>query len=111
MAAPTSEPVKLPPGPALPKAALSLAFFTARGRALSALAARHGDTFTVDLPIFGPTVVDGDPTMVRELSAAGSDLVARASNLGTVRGPCSGLGAPLSTSYASYSHPWCRWHR
>ncbi|CAN3130826.1 cytochrome P450 [Mycobacterium sp. smrl_JER01] len=89
MAAPTSEPVRLPPGPVIPKAALSLAFFTARRRALSALAARHGDTFTVDLPIFGPTVVVGDPTMARELFAAGSDLVARASNLGTVLGPGS----------------------
>jgi cytochrome P450 len=68
---------------------VALAFFTARRRALAAVAARYGHTFTVGLPIFGDTMVVGDPGLARELFAAGSDLLARASNLGTVLGPGS----------------------
>lgn len=89
MAEVTTDPVRLPPGPRVPKAAAALGFFTARRRALAAIAARYGETFTVDLPIFGNTMVISDPALVRELFAANSDLVARASNLGTVLGPGS----------------------
>ncbi|MCH9768947.1 MAG: cytochrome P450, partial [Actinomycetia bacterium] len=89
MAVATTEIVRLPPGPRIPKAVAALGFFAARRRALSLAAARYGDCFTVDLPIFGETTVISDPAMVRELFAADSDLVARASNLGTVLGPGS----------------------
>ncbi|MGB0878114.1 MAG: cytochrome P450 [Mycobacterium sp.] len=89
MASATTEVVRLPPGPHIPKAAAALGFFTARRQALNLAAARYGDCFTVDLPIFGETTVISDPALVRELFAADSDLVSRASNLGTVLGPGS----------------------
>ncbi len=85
----TTDPVRLPPGPAIPKFVAAAGFFTIRRRALTAIAARYGDSFTVDLPIFGNTTVVSDPALVKELFATGSDLVARASNLGTVLGPGS----------------------
>ena len=89
MTAATSDPIRLPPGPRIPKAAAALGFFAVRRRTLAAAAARYGDCFTVDLPIFGNTMIISDPALVRELFAANSDLVARASNLGTVLGPGS----------------------
>ena len=89
MADVTTDPIRLPPGPPIPKAAAALGFFTARRRALAAISARYGDSFTVELPIFGPTIVISDPSLVRELFAANSELVNRASNLGAVLGPGS----------------------
>jgi cytochrome P450 len=81
--------VRLPPGPRIPKAVLGLAFLTARHRAVAAVGRRFGSAFTVNLPIFGETVVIGDRALIKELFTANSDLVARASNLGTVLGPGS----------------------
>lgn len=89
MAEVTTDPVRLPPGPPIPKVAAALGFFTARRRALAAISARYGESFTVDLPIFGHTMVISEPALVRELFAANSELVNRASNLGAVLGPGS----------------------
>ena len=89
MAHATTDPVRLPPGPRIPKAVMGVAFFTARHWAVAAIGKRFGSTFTIKLPIFGETVVVGDRAMVKELFTAKADLVARASNLGTVLGPGS----------------------
>lgn len=89
MAEVTTDPVRLPPGPRLPKAAVGLAFLTARHRALTAIGRRYGSAFSVRLPIFGDAIVISDRALIRELFTTNSDLVARASNLGTVLGPGS----------------------
>ena len=89
MAEATTDPVRLPPGPRIPKAVMGVAFFTARHRAVAAVGKRFGSTFTIKLPIFGETVVISDRALVKELFTAKADLVARASNLGTVLGPGS----------------------
>nr|WP_090342657.1 cytochrome P450 [Mycolicibacterium malmesburyense]CRL73184.1 cytochrome P450 [Mycolicibacterium malmesburyense] len=89
MAEVTTDPVRLPPGPRLPKAAVGLAFLTARHRALAAIGRRYGGAFSVELPVFGDAMVISDRTLIRELFTTSSDLVARASNLGTVLGPGS----------------------
>lgn len=89
MAEPTTDPVRLPPGPRLPRAAVGLAFLTARHRTLVAIGRRYGSAFTVDLPMFGRALVVSDRSLVKELFTTNSDLVARASNLGTVLGPGS----------------------
>lgn len=89
MAEATTDPVRLPPGPRVPKALMGVAFLLARHRAVAAIGKRFGSTFTVDLPIFGETVVVSDRALVKELFTAKTELVARAGNLGTVLGPGS----------------------
>lgn len=89
MAEATTDAVRLPPGPRLPKAAVGVAFLTARHRALTMIGRRYGGAFTVELPVFGPAVVISDRTSIKDLFTANSDLVARASNLGAVLGPGS----------------------
>jgi cytochrome P450 len=89
MAEATTDPVRLPPGPRIPKIVLGLAFLTARHRAVAAVGRRYGSSFTVNLPIFGETVVISDPALIKDLFTTSGELVARASNLGTVLGPGS----------------------
>ncbi|OBI78058.1 cytochrome P450 [Mycobacterium sp. E740] len=89
MAEATTDPVRLPPGPRLPKAAVGLAFLTVRHRALTAIGRRYGGAFTVELPVFGPALVISERSLVKDLFTTNSDLVARASNLGQVLGPGS----------------------
>ncbi|WP_396933866.1 cytochrome P450 [Mycolicibacterium sp.] len=89
MAQATTDPVRLPPGPRVPKVLIGAAFLTARHRALAAVGRRYGGAFTVDLPVFGETVVISDRALVKELFSTGGDLVHRASNLGAVLGPGS----------------------
>lgn len=85
----TSDPVVLPPGPRIPKAVMGIAFLTARHRAVASIGRRYGSAFTVKLPIFGETLVVGDQALIKDLFTTSSDLVRRASNLGTVLGPGS----------------------
>ncbi len=89
MAEGTTDPVRLPPGPRIPTAVMGVAFLAARHRAVASAGRRYGGAFTVNLPVFGETVVMSDPALVKDLFTAGSDLVGRASNLGTVLGPGS----------------------
>ena len=69
MAKATTEPIRLPPGPRMPKTVQGIAFLTARYEAVAALARRYGSAFTVNLPIFGQTVVISDPSWLRICSA------------------------------------------
>ena len=85
----TTDPVRLPPGPRIPKAVMCIAFLIARHRAVAAIGKRCGSTFTVNLPTFGETVVISDPVLIKDLFTTSSDLIGRASNLGTVLGPGS----------------------
>jgi len=85
----TSDPVRLPRKVRAPKIVQGLAFVTARAKAVHALGRRYGAAFTLDLPIFGPTVVISDPVLVKDLFTTSTDLVGRASNLGTILGPGS----------------------
>jgi cytochrome P450 len=85
----TTDPVRLPPGPRIPKIVMGVAFLTARRRAVSAVGRRYGSSFTVDLPIFGETLVISDRALIKDLFTTSGELVGRASNLGTVLGPGS----------------------
>ena len=89
MAELTTDPVRLPPAPRIPKLLQGVGFILAREKAVAALAKRHGPVFTLNLPIFGPTVVVGDPALVKELFTAKSDMVARGGVLGEIFGPGS----------------------
>ncbi|AQT78055.1 cytochrome P450 [Mycolicibacterium litorale] len=89
MAQATTDPVRLPPGPRAPRLVQGVRFVASRRSSMGALAGRYGPTFTLNLPIFGRTVLVSDPALVKDLFTAGSDLVGRATNLGEVLGPGS----------------------
>ncbi len=89
MAQATTEPVLLPPGPRTPRTVQGLKFLTSRRSSVGALARRYGPAFSLNLPIFGKTVMISDPVLVKDLFTTGDDLVGRATNLGEVLGPGS----------------------
>lgn len=85
----TTDPVRLPPGPRLPKLAQGLGFVLDRDKAAAAVARRYGSEFTLNLPIFGRAVMISDPALIKELFTTSNDLIARAGTLGDVLGPGS----------------------
>lgn len=90
MATASTEAIRLPPALRLPKAVQGLAFLVARRRLIAALARRHANMFTLNLPGFGRTVVVGDPDLIKELFAARREVLGRSRlNLGKVFGPGS----------------------
>jgi cytochrome P450 len=89
MAEATTDPVRLPPAPRIPKVLQGAGFFTNRYKAVAAMGRRYGSEFTLNLPMFGKAVVISDPALIKELFTMNSDLVARAGNLGEVLGPGS----------------------
>jgi len=91
MATATTEPVRLPPGPRIPKLIQGAAVLTARYGAVAALGRRYGSTFTLNIPVFGETVVISDPVLVKDLFSTHRDLVGRPQNNlgGDVLGPGS----------------------
>ena len=89
MAELTTDPVRLPPAPRIPKLVQGVGFVAAREKSVAALAKRYGPVFTLNLAIFGPTVVIGDPALIKELFTAKSDMIARAGVLGEIFGPGS----------------------
>jgi cytochrome P450 len=93
MSTSTTDPVRLPPGPRLPKIVQGVAFLAARQEVVAALGRRYGGAFTVNLPIFGRTVVIGDPILVKDLFSTGIDLLGRATHtFGAILGPGSTWG-------------------
>lgn len=89
MAHATTEPVRLPPGPRAPRVVQGVRLLGSRRGSAGALATRYGPVFTLNLPIFGRTVLIGDPDLIKEVFTAGGDLVGRATNLGEMLGPGS----------------------
>jgi hypothetical protein len=85
----TNDPVRLPPGPRIPKPVLGVVFLTGRHRAVAAIGKRYGSAFTLNLPIFGETVVIGDAPLIKDLFTMSYEQVGVATNLGTVLGPGS----------------------
>ena len=63
MAVATTDPVRLPPAPRIPKLLQGVGFVAAREKSVAALAKRYGSAFTLRLPIFGETVVVSDPAL------------------------------------------------
>jgi cytochrome P450 len=89
MAVATTDPVRLPPTPRIPKLLQGVGFVAAREKSVAALANRYGPAFTLRLPIFGETVVVSDPALVKDLFTTNTDLVGRAGVLGEMFGPGS----------------------
>ncbi len=91
MATATTDPVRLPPGPRIPKLIQGAVVLAARYGSVAALGRRYGSTFTLQLPVFGETVVISDPVLVKDLFSTSRELVGRPQNNlgGDVLGPGS----------------------
>jgi hypothetical protein len=53
MAVATTDPVRLPPAPRIPKLLQGVGFLAAREKSVAAVASRYGSAFTLRPPIFG----------------------------------------------------------
>jgi cytochrome P450 len=91
MATATTEPVRLPPGPRIPKIIQGIVLVSAlQYRVAPGLSRRYGSTFTIDLPVFGKTVVVSDPVLVKDVFSTSDDLIERPTKiLGQAFGPGS----------------------
>lgn len=82
-----SPDIRLPPGPATPKALQRLEFLVDRQRMMQRLTDRYGAAFSIDAPIFGPAVIVTDPELAKQVFLAGpDDLSARRPNLSKLLG-------------------------
>lgn len=81
----------LPPGPALPRIVSTAVFLGAPLPMLQALQRRHGDMFSVDVPVFGRSVVVAGPALVKQVFQARPDVLAfgETNPLARVLGPGS----------------------
>jgi cytochrome P450 len=92
MARETTEAVRVPPGPRIPKTVQGIAFLSVTHGMFAALARRYGSAFTVNLPLFGRAVVISDPILVKDVFSTSTDLIERptgAGHLGEAFGPGS----------------------
>lgn len=82
--------VKLPPAARIPKPLLGLAFAVSRRWTVAQFARLHGPVFTMNVPLFGRTVVVGDPQLAKQMFMANTDDVGNIQpNLSRVLGPGS----------------------
>jgi cytochrome P450 len=82
--------VRLPPGPRIPKALQGVAFHTARRWTMQQLARRYGDAFTLNIPVFGRTVVVADPQLAKQVFTTSPEELGNIQpNLSRVLGPGS----------------------
>jgi cytochrome P450 len=80
----------LPPGPTTPRFIQGAYALTHSQRGMRRMRDRYGDTFTIDVPIFGRALVISDPAEIKQLFMTGSDIVDNLDrNLGRVLGPGS----------------------
>ena len=89
MAELTTDPVRLPPGPRTPRIVQGYRLVASRRTSFGDLVRKYGPAFTLNLPIFGKTVMISDPDLVKAIFTTSGDLVGRATNLGEVLGPGS----------------------
>jgi cytochrome P450 family 138 len=80
----------LPPGPTAPRFVQGAYALTKPQRGMKRLRDRYGDAFSVNVPIFGRAVVISDPTQIKQLFQAGTDVADNLErNLGRILGPGS----------------------
>jgi hypothetical protein len=91
MATATTEPVRLPPGPRVPKIVQGFVFVTPlQYRVAPGLSRHYGGPFTINLPVFGKTVVVHDRDLVKDVFSTSFDLIERPTKvLGQAFGPGS----------------------
>jgi cytochrome P450 family 138 len=79
---------KLPPVMPLPKPIQGIGFALSRRWTVHQAARRYGPVFTLNVPVFGNTVIVADPALVRQVfTASTDDLVNIKPNLSRMMGP------------------------
>ncbi|MGB6207702.1 cytochrome P450 [Mycobacterium sp.] len=96
MATATTEPVRLPPGPRLPKALQGLWFLREYHEMYGALSRRYGPVFSVNMPRLGRAVVVRDPALVKEVFGTSTDLLERARTGTASLGDAFGSGSTFA---------------
>ena len=82
--------VHLPPGPTVSRALLGVGFALFRRPVVDHLADKYGSAFTMQLPVFGPTVIITDSQLAKQLFTANPDDVGNIQpNLSRILGPGS----------------------
>src|SRR5579872_3406140 len=82
--------ITLPPGPATPRWVQGTFSLIRPNGGLQRLSSRYGDAFTLNIPVFGRTVVLANPAEVRQLLQSGPEVADNMErNLGRVLGPGS----------------------
>jgi cytochrome P450 family 138 len=82
--------VTLPPGPSTPRFVQGARALFAPMRGMRRLRDRYGDSFTVNVPIFGRALVISDPAEIKQLFQTSPDVADNLErNLGRVLGPGS----------------------
>jgi len=85
------EAAALPPGAGITKYLQAIAFLLWRDKLLTRARRRYGDVFTVNLPVFGRSVVVARPDLVKQVFTAPADVLVfgEISPLGDLIGPGS----------------------
>ncbi|WP_241474245.1 cytochrome P450 [Mycolicibacterium neoaurum] len=82
--------IKLPPGPTFNRAVLGIGFALFRRPVVARLASRYGPAFSMQLPVFGPTVIVTDSQLAKQLFTASPEDVGNIQpNLSRILGPGS----------------------
>jgi cytochrome P450 len=97
MATATTEPVRLPPSPRIPKPIQGIAFLALNHGMYAALARRYGSAvISVNLPRMGHAVVISDPVLAKDLFSTSTDLIERATSGSASLGDGFGSGSTFS---------------
>ena len=79
--------VEVPPGPSLPRFVQGVAFIASRRKTMQHLRSRYGPTFTIDIPLFGRSVVVTEPALIKQVFMTSTDVASNLRpNLGRVLG-------------------------
>jgi cytochrome P450 len=93
----TNEPVRLPPGPRIPKPIQAIAFLALNHGMYAALGRRYGSpVISVNLPSMGHAVVINDPVLAKEVLNTSTDLLERAASGSGSLGDGFGSGSMFS---------------
>ena len=66
-APPAPPEVRLPPAARIPKLLCGIIFASSRRGMINRLARRHGNVFTLNIPIYGRVVIVGDPQLAKQI--------------------------------------------
>jgi cytochrome P450 len=87
---PVQPAVRLPPSPPIPKTVQAILFALNRRRMTQYLTRRYGTAFTVNLPVFGPTVAVTDAELAKQVFLTNPDELGNIQpNLSRLLGPGS----------------------